>query len=165
MQNLLTNFRAEFLDRLLDVLWRQWTALGVSGRGQTWTGPTIDPDALLLLSCTIARYYKLQPETWRDLFVGKESKTSWVVWAHLFSALEQVWLFLDQHDLASQSALAQASSLRRILKHSVASRLDRSGSVFMFGDDSARPGEALIPFFVAHMRTMLDWAGQSSSNT
>jgi len=348
MQTLLTNFRTEFLDGLLDLLWRQWIALGVSGRGHTWTGPTIDPDALLLLSCTIARqdarlldailewlringhfiniqrikrmlkdeifagepvlravaattstsvseakwvrltrdgtnkrrkketlfflkngaplplvgepepifakygflrdrfelrgvaepfrpeplsnlllrlrallgvnarceifqflllngrgspramakdcyyypatiskalaemrqsgfvvsrtegrhrYYKLQPETWRNLFVGKESKTSWVVWARLFSALEQVWLFLDQHDLASRSALAQASSLRRILKRSVGPQLDRSGSLFMFGDDSAHPGEALIPFFVAHMRTMLAWAGQSSRNT
>ncbi len=56
MQNLLTNFRTEFLDRLLDILWRQWTTLGVSGRGPTWTGATIDPDALLLLSCTIARH-------------------------------------------------------------------------------------------------------------
>ena len=56
MQTLLTDFRTELLDRLLDVLWRQWTTLGVSGRGQTWLGPTIDPDALLLLSCTIARY-------------------------------------------------------------------------------------------------------------
>lgn len=339
MQNLLTDFRTEFLDRLLDILWRQWTALGVSGRGQTWTGATIDPDALLLLSCTIARYdarlfdavlewlringrfisvqrikrmlkdeifagepvlravaavtttseneakwaritragtqaqrkkealfflkngarlpvvhepepifakygflrdrfeerdvaepfrpeplenlllrlrallgvnarceifqflllnergspramakdcyyypatiskalaemsqsgfvvsrtegrhryYKLRPETWRDLFLGKEVKTSWVVWARLFSALEQVWLFLDQRDLASQSALAQASSLRRILKRSVVSQLDRSGSVLMFGDDSTHSGEALIPFFVAQMRTILN---------
>jgi hypothetical protein len=339
MQTLLADFRTEFLDRLLDVLWRQWTALGVSGRGQTWTGATIDPDALLLLSCTIARYdarlfdavlewlringrfisvqrikrmlkdeiftgepvlravaavtttseneakwarmtrdgtkkqrkkealfflkngaplpvvqkpepifakygflrdrveergvaepfrpeplenlllrlrallgvnarceifqflllndrgspramakdcyyypatiskalaemsqsgfvvsrtegrhryYKLLPETWRDLFLGNKAKTSWVVWARFFSALEQVWLFLDQRDLASQSALAQASSLRRILKRSVVSQLDRSGSVFMFGDDSTHSGEALIPFFVAQMRTILN---------
>lgn len=339
MQTLLTSFRAEFFDRLLDLLWRQWTALGVLGRGQTWTGPPLDPDALLLLSCTIARYdarlfdavlewlringrfinvqrtkrmlkdeifagepvlravaavtttseneakwvrltgegtnkrtekealfflkngaslplvgepepifakygflrdrfevrgvaepfrpeplsnlllrlrallgvnarceifqflllnergspramakdcyyypatiskalaemsqsgfvvsrtegrhryYKLLPETWRDLFVGEEATTSWVVWARLFSALEQVWLFLDQHDLASQSTLAQASSLRRILKRSVVSQLDRSGAGFTFGDYSAHPGEALIPFFVAQMRTILD---------
>ncbi len=345
MQTPLTDFRTEFLDRLLDVVWSQWTALGVSGHGQKWWAPPIDPDALLLLSCTIARhdarlfdavlewlringrfvniqrvkrmlkdetfagepvlravaaatstsaneakwarmtrggaksrakketlfflkngsalpvihepdplfetygflrdrfeergvaepfrpeplsnlllrlrallgvnarceifqflllnargspramakdcyyfpatiskalaemsqsgfvvsrtegrhrYYKLRPEIWRDLFVGTDSKASWVVWASLFSALEQVWLFLDQPHLVSQSALAQASSLRRILKRSVLSQLDRSGVASMFGDDSAPSGEALIPFFVAHMRSVLDCLEESS---
>ena len=85
-----------------------------------------------------------------------------MVWASLFSALEQVWLFLDQPQLVSQSALAQASSLRRILKRSVLSQLDRSRVVSMVGDDSTPPGEALIPFFVAHMRSALDWLEESS---
>ena len=56
MQTLLRDFRTEFRDRLLEVLWRQWTALGVSGRGEAWTGSVIDPEALLLFSCTIGRY-------------------------------------------------------------------------------------------------------------
>ena len=29
----LTGFSAEFRERLLDLLWRQWTALGVAGQG------------------------------------------------------------------------------------------------------------------------------------
>lgn len=345
MQNLLKNFRTEFLDRLLDVLWRQWTALGVSGRGQSSTTAPIDPDALLLFSCTVARYdarlfdamiewlaingrfinvqrikrmlkdeiftgervlravaaitskseneakwtrmmaageakkrketlfflkngavlpvvqepdptfarygflrdrfqergvaetfppqppsnlllrlrallgvnarceifqflllnargspramakdcyyypatiskalaemsqsgfvvsrtegrhryCTLVPETWRELFLGSASRTSWVVWARLFSALERVWLFLDQTDRTSQTPLAQASSLRRILKSSVTTQLDRSGAVVVFGDDSAHSGESLIPFFVARMRTILEWTERSSS--
>jgi len=348
MQTLLIDFRTECLDRLLDVLWRQWTALGVSGQGKTWTTSAIDPDALLLFTCTMARYdarlfdavlewlqingryinvqrtkrmlkeeifcgepvlqamvaatrtsssgakwmrmtrrstakgeqkeslfflkngdpfpvvhdpdslfakhgllrdrfeergvaepfrpehvsnlflrlrallgvnarcevllflllndrgspramakdsyyfpatiskaltemsqsgyvtsrtegrhryYRLVPTTWRELFLGGESEVSWVVWARLFSALEQVWMFLDQRDLYAQSALAQASALRRILKRSVVSQLDRCGPDFMFGDDSAHPGESLIPFFVKHMRTMLDRVGQSSRHS
>jgi hypothetical protein len=343
MQTLLTDFRTELLDRLLDVLWRQWTTLGVSGRGQTWLGPTIDPDALLLLSCTIARYdarlfdamlewlringrfvsvqrikrvlrdenfsgervlravaaatstsvneikwarlirdktsarenkeslfflkngnalpvvhepdplfekygflrdrfeergvaepfhpepvsnlllrlrallgvnarceifqylllnsrgspramakdcyyfpatiskalaemsrsgfvvsrtegrhkyYRLFPETWRALLVGEGSSVAWVVWPPLFSALEQVWVFLDQENLASQSALAQASSLRRILRRSVLTQLSRSESVPFPGDESAYPGEALLPFFVRFMRSVLEWVEQ-----
>jgi hypothetical protein len=105
------------------------------------------------------------PETWRDLFIGNETKTSWVVWARLFSALEQVWLFLDQRDLAGKSTLAQASSLRRILKRRVISQLERSGPDFMFSDDSAYPGEALIPFFVTHIRTVLDWLSHPAGKT
>ena len=56
MQTPLTNFRTELRDRLLDIVWRQWTSLGVSGHGKSWSGSVIDPEALLLVSCTIARY-------------------------------------------------------------------------------------------------------------
>jgi len=342
MQGPLTDFRADFRERLMDLVWRQWTALGVSGHSETWTGSAIDPDALLLHSCTIARYdarlfdavlewlsingrfvnvqrisrmlkeeifageavlqaiavatstsvheakwrrlarkasqtpgrkalglfflengdflpvirepdpifakygflrdryekrgvaerfhpeppsnlllrlralmgvnsrceilqflllngrgspraiardcyyfpatiskalsemsqsgylasrtegrhryYKLVPETWKDLFVGNESVGAWVTWARLFSALEQVFLFLEDRNLSDKSILAQASSLRRLLKRSVVSQLDRCGSSHMCGDDSAHPGEELIPFFISRMTTMLNWA-------
>ena len=102
------------------------------------------------------RFYKLVPDTWKELFVGTKSSLSWVVWGRLFSALEQVWLFLDGGEQERKSALAQASSLRRILKHSVVSQLDRSGMDFMFGDDSAYKGETLIPFFIKRIRALLD---------
>jgi len=103
------------------------------------------------------RYYMLVPDTWKKLLLGNEPNPAWVVWARLFSALEQAWLFLDSNAQTGKSPLAQASSLRRILRHSVVSQFDRSGLAFLFGDDSAYPGEALIPFFVARVRTILDW--------
>ncbi len=52
----LTNYRADFRDRVLDLLWRQWTALGVTGHGAQLRGSPIDPEALLLLTCTAGRY-------------------------------------------------------------------------------------------------------------
>ena len=52
---LLTNFRAEYRDRLLSVLWRQWTALGVAGSKNAWNASVVDPEALLLITCTLAR--------------------------------------------------------------------------------------------------------------
>lgn len=339
MQKLLTDFRTELGGRLLDLLWRQWTALGVSGHIESWSGSIIDPDALLLFSCTIARhdarlfdavlawlrvngrfinvqrirrmakeevfsgepllgamaamtttsvhqakwakmmgnakgrredqvplfylddgkplpvvrepdrlfaeygflrdrfegpdvaepfrpeplsnlllrlrallgvnarseimqylllngrgspramakdcyyfpatiskalaemsqsgflvsriegrhrYYKLVPETWKEMFIGKEMNTSWIVWARLFSALEQVWLFLHRPDLADESAPAQASALRRGLKRSVVDQLERCGLEIIFGDESAHTGEALIPFFIERLRAILD---------
>jgi hypothetical protein len=55
MEPSLTDYRAEYQDRLLELLWRQWTALGVAGQGKSWTRTPLDPEALLLISCTIAR--------------------------------------------------------------------------------------------------------------
>ncbi len=56
MMTLLPACRDDFRDRVLELLWRQWTALGVSGHGGRWRGAPIDPEALLLLTCTAGRY-------------------------------------------------------------------------------------------------------------
>lgn len=52
----LTNCRADFRDQVLDLLWRQWTTLGVTGYGTQWRGSLIDPEALLLLTCSAGRH-------------------------------------------------------------------------------------------------------------
>ena len=52
----LHEYRAQYLDTLLDFLWREWTALGVAGRDRTPRQHVIDPEALLLLTCTFGRY-------------------------------------------------------------------------------------------------------------
>jgi hypothetical protein len=102
------------------------------------------------------RLYKLVPDSWQKLLIGKNKVSGWVVWARLFSALEQVWLFLSQPDLAGQPALAQASALRRLLQRSVHAQLERSIPSFMSSDDSVHPGVEIIPYFVAQVRKVLD---------
>ena len=52
----LTDFRPELRDRLLDLVWRQWTCAGLAGRAEVWSGSVIDPEALLLFTCTIGRH-------------------------------------------------------------------------------------------------------------
>lgn len=52
----LTEFRDEVLDRLLEFLWSQWSALGVSGYSAAPERRVIDPEPLLLLSLTVCRY-------------------------------------------------------------------------------------------------------------
>jgi hypothetical protein len=103
------------------------------------------------------RCYRLTPDTWRDLFLGSAPKLAWVVWARLFSVLEQIWLFLDGEHLAEKAVPVQASALRRILKREPVSRLEGKARSVVFGDDSAHPGEALIPFFISRTRLVLDW--------
>ena len=56
MRMLLNDFRAEYRERVLAILWRQWTALGVTGTGEPWTTSVVDPDALLLITCTVGRW-------------------------------------------------------------------------------------------------------------
>lgn len=56
MNQSLKSFKDEFRNRLLDFLWRQWSALGVAGHdagNDTWI---MDPEALLLLTSTIGRH-------------------------------------------------------------------------------------------------------------
>ena len=339
MQKQLTDFRKELLDRLLDIVWRQWTTVGVSGHGDPWNGSVVDPEALLLFSCTIGRYdtrlfdaaqewlrvngqfiniqrlkrilreerfagervlmamtaaaatsvnrakwsqiagnppeagtepeplfylesgdplpvvrdrdplfteygfirdrfeergvaerfrpelpgnlllrlrallgvnarcevfenllvnevgspraiasdcyyypatisktmsemsrsgflvsrtqgrrrlYSLTPDTWAGLFLDAGTKLTWVVWPRLFSALEQIWLFLDDRELADQSSLEQASSLRRLLTGGVISQLEGSTPGFIFGDLSAHSADRLIPFFITRLTGVLD---------
>ena len=56
MKMSLPGFRPAYLSRVLDLLWRQWSTLGVAGHGTGWQGALIDPEALLLFSCTMARH-------------------------------------------------------------------------------------------------------------
>jgi hypothetical protein len=56
MNTSLHNFRESLLPRLLDFLWRQWSALGVAGHARSDDPWMIDPEALLLFSTHIARY-------------------------------------------------------------------------------------------------------------
>ena len=56
MTQQLTRYRDELLDRFLSMAWRQWTTAGVSSNEAPWGHSVIDPEALLVFSCTIGRY-------------------------------------------------------------------------------------------------------------
>ncbi len=53
---LLNEFKNQYLDLLLSFLWKQWSSLGVAGYVDKEDEWIIDPEALLLLSFSIARY-------------------------------------------------------------------------------------------------------------
>jgi len=56
MNTSLTKFKETVLDQLLALLWRQWSAIGVSGYSGSKESKVVDPEALLLLTLTVARY-------------------------------------------------------------------------------------------------------------
>lgn len=49
-------FRERYQATLLHFLWQQWTALGVAGREKAALHHVIDPEALLLFTCSVSRY-------------------------------------------------------------------------------------------------------------
>lgn len=52
----LKQFREAYLDLLLRFLWREWTSLGVAGQEQGPVRHVVDPEALLLFTCSLGRY-------------------------------------------------------------------------------------------------------------
>ncbi|MFH1957904.1 MAG: hypothetical protein ABIJ15_05465 [bacterium] len=49
-------FKKYYLEQLLEFLWKQWSLLGVAGYSRSENSNFIDPEALLIFSCTFARY-------------------------------------------------------------------------------------------------------------
>ena len=56
MKTLLKTFRDNYLETLLRFLWREWTALGVAGQDDTPLRHVVDPEPLLLFTCSLGRY-------------------------------------------------------------------------------------------------------------
>ena len=56
MKTSLREFKEKFLNLVLELLWRQWTVLGVSGHAAGEAPWMIVPEALLLASCTFGRW-------------------------------------------------------------------------------------------------------------
>lgn len=75
MATSLTNFKAEFEQLLLQFLWRQWSALGVSGYSESKDPWCIDPEALLLFSTVIARK---DPRLFDEIFDWLHQNASWL---------------------------------------------------------------------------------------
>lgn len=51
-----TGFKIAVRDSILDLLWRQWTAIGITGYSNADESRVVDPEALLLLTLTVARH-------------------------------------------------------------------------------------------------------------
>ncbi len=52
----LQKYKSDVLDSLLEIVWQQWSSLGVSGYGECSDSIVIDPESLLLFSASIARF-------------------------------------------------------------------------------------------------------------
>jgi len=94
-------FRAFILDHLLDLIWRQWCALGVSGQTTKEEHRVVDPEALLLLSLTICRY---------DARLFDEI-LDWLVANGAFLNVQRLRNLKKRFDFQSQAQLSAISEL------------------------------------------------------
>lgn len=82
-----SKFREIFLDRILDLLWGEWSALGVSGGGsrldEVWL---IDPEATLVFSLEMARY---EPRLFDEILDWLVMNGKWVDMSRLRGVLRK----------------------------------------------------------------------------
>jgi len=104
------------------------------------------------------KLYQLVPDAWSRLLLADETRPEWITWPRVFRALERIWLLVNDPSLANKPAIEQASALRRLLTDGVTVQLERGRPGFAFGDVKAHPGEALTPFFVDRLRSLLEMA-------
>ncbi len=71
----MNEFKVEYDRRLLQFLWRQWSALGVAGYGESQDPWCIDPEALLLFSTVAARK---DPRLFDEILDWLQQNASWL---------------------------------------------------------------------------------------
>ena len=99
MKTSLTNFRDRLVERILQFLWRQWSALGVAGHARTDDSWIIDPEALLLFSTVVARHdARLFDETLDWLHLND----SWI-------SLQRLGTMIKEYALGDMAVLAAMS--------------------------------------------------------
>lgn len=99
MRTSLSDFKSTVLESLLGVLWRQWSALGVSGYSASEENGVVDPEALLLLTFTVARYDA-------RLF---DEVLDWLDVNGAFLNVQRLQNLLKQHDFQGKAQLSVAA--------------------------------------------------------
>ncbi len=109
MPNSPTRFKTEAREATLDLLWRQWITLGVSGHAAPTFGHVlIDPEALLLASTTLARH---DARLFDEMLDWLQDQADWI-------NLQRLTRIHKDHSLGDASLLsAIATRLTRLPAH------------------------------------------------
>ena len=101
------------------------------------------------------KYYWLKQDSWKQVLNRSESSAlKWVTWPPLFSALEQIWLRLQNEELHALGSLLQASEVRQLMMK-VRPSLERAGFDRVLSDDRQHLGESYLPVFIEDVRKLL----------
>jgi hypothetical protein len=99
------------------------------------------------------KHYWLKPDTWAALLNRKEPFPKWVTWPPLFSALERIWLKLNDPKLLKADPLLQSSEVRHLMIE-VRPLIERAGFDKALSDDRQYVGEAYLPVFLTDIRRL-----------
>lgn len=141
MEKSLSHFRLSTLEGLLGLLWSQWTTLGVRGTVppvETWV---LDPEALVLFTCSIGRY---DPR----LF---DAMLEWLAEHQRFVNVQRLRTINRRHGFGENRLLAAIAGLLKTpvskakwekLGADLAEGSYREESLFMLKNGSPHPGPA-----------------------
>jgi len=101
------------------------------------------------------KHYWLNQDNWMRLLNRlRQTAPKWVNWPPFFSALEQIWLRLNDPKLHDLKSLLQASEVRQLMMK-VRPSLERSGFDRVLSDDRQHLGESYLPVFIADVKKLL----------
>lgn len=100
------------------------------------------------------KHYWLKPDHWAVLLNRPDRLPKWVTWPPLFSALERIWLKLNDPHLATFDPLLQSSELRQLMIE-VRPSFEHAGFDKALSDDRQYLGERYIPVFLEDVTKLL----------
>ena len=100
------------------------------------------------------KHYWLVKEQWGSLLTDDGSFPEWVTWPPLFSALERIWLKMNDQEFLDLDALLQASELRRLMGI-VKPDIEQAGYSRNITDPSSVVGEEYVPVFMQDITALL----------
>ena len=100
------------------------------------------------------KHYWLKPEHWAALLNRPPVFPEWVTWPPLFSALERIWLKVNDPGLEALDPLLQSSELRRLMAE-VRPAIERSRFDKKLSDNREYLGEKYLPVFLADVIKLL----------
>ena len=107
-----------------------------------------------LRSSAREKHYWLKTEHWAALLNRDEQFPKWVTWPPLFSALERIWLRLDDPKLITLDPLLKSSEVRQLMIE-VRPSIERAGFDRVLSDDRQYLGEKYLPVFLSDMAGLL----------
>ncbi|MDZ4289535.1 MAG: hypothetical protein U0984_16335 [Prosthecobacter sp.] len=147
MEPSLTSFKAQFRHLILGFLWRQWSALGVSGHSRSGDPWIVDPEALLLFSTVLARH---EPRLFDEILDWLHANGAWI-------NLQRLTQLQAEYEPGDSTVLAAVAAY---LSHDSA---HAKWAVLTKGAVRDRPPTPLfpdLPFFGAEDPDFLRWGFQ-----
>jgi hypothetical protein len=100
------------------------------------------------------KHYWLLQKHWADLLNRPEQFPQWITWPPVFSALEKIWLKLNDPRLETLDPLLQSSELRQLMIE-VRPAFERARFDKTLSDDRQYLGEKYLPVFLADIVKLL----------
>jgi hypothetical protein len=100
------------------------------------------------------KHYWVNQEHWAKLLNRPETFPQWVTWPPVFSALERIWLTVNDTPLDSLDPLLQSSELRQLMAE-VRPSIERSRFDKNLSDNRDYLGEKYLPVFLADVMKLL----------